>query len=122
MADVEVVMGKAAALVSDNTIIGDRGGIFRHGDAEGGSDLQAFENEIDAIGIVAPHAALPAADKILLAHALLGPFDGDAMIAGEGLNPVLVVRSLRISLVITGAPITSRQKWTTCSGRDRPVR
>jgi len=84
-------VGEAAALVSDNPVVGVLGGIFRHGDAEGGSDLHAFENEVHAVGIVAHYAALPAADKILLAHALLGPFEGDAMIAGEGLNPVLVV-------------------------------
>src|SRR5215469_5894598 len=74
IADVEVVVGEAAALVSDNPVVGVLGGIFRHGDAEGGSDLHAFENEVHAVGIVAHDAALPAADKILLAHALLGPF------------------------------------------------
>src|SRR5215470_8351607 len=83
--------GKAAALASDNAVIGVLGGIFRHGDAEGGSDLQAFENKIHAVGLVSHHSALPAKDKILLAHARLGPFDGDAVIAGERVNPVLVV-------------------------------
>ena len=98
--------------MGDDPVIGVLGGVFRHRNPEGGAYFQTFENKIHAVGIVAHHAALPAADKILLAYALLGPFAGDAMIAGEGLDPLWywLVRSLRISLVITETPITSRQK------------
>jgi len=42
VANVEVVMGEAAALVGDNAVIGIFGGIFRDGDTERRSDLQAL--------------------------------------------------------------------------------
>src|SRR5215469_444385 len=90
IANVEVVVSEPAALVSDDAVIGIIGGIFRHRDAEGRSHFHAFENKIDAVGIFSHHAALPAQDKVLLADALLGPRDGDAVIAGKSLNPALV--------------------------------
>jgi len=90
IANVEVVVREAAALVSDDAVIGILGGIFRRRDAEGRSQFHAFENKIHAVGIFSHHAALPAEDKVLLADALLGPFYRDAMIAGEGFNPALV--------------------------------
>src|SRR5215469_11593679 len=52
IANVEVVVSEAAALVSDDAVIGVFGGIFRHRDAEGRPHLHAFENKIHAVGIV----------------------------------------------------------------------
>src|SRR6202048_318774 len=43
------------------------------------------------VGPLLHHAAQPGLNKVLFAHALLGPLDRDVMIASEGLHPVLVV-------------------------------
>src|ERR1700752_1543849 len=88
--DVEIVVGEAAPLVGEDAVVGVLGGIFLYGDAEGWVDLHALENEVYAVSVLSHHSALPAAHEILLANALLGPFNGDATIAGEGLNPILV--------------------------------
>src|SRR5215475_3978868 len=88
--NVKVVVSEAAARPGDDAVIGIPGGIFRHRDAEGRSHFHAFENKIDAVVIFSHHAALPAQDKVLLADALLGPRDGDAVTVGKSLNPALV--------------------------------
>src|SRR5215469_5244829 len=49
--DVEIVVGKTAPLVGEDTVVGVLGGIFRHGDAEGRSDLHAFERVGDILPI-----------------------------------------------------------------------
>jgi hypothetical protein len=67
------------------------GGIFGDADAKAWPLLHALEDEVDAVGIVPGHAALPGQDMVFLAHALLGPLDRQAMIAGEGFYPVLVI-------------------------------
>src|SRR5207249_4892137 len=41
--------------------------------------------------IIPLHRSQPAPDVIFFAHALLGPFDGNGMVAGESLHPVLVM-------------------------------
>ena len=84
----------------------------------------ALEDEVDAVGVVPRHAPLPGQDMVFLAHALLGPFDRQPMIAGKGGHPDLVVGGAlaRISLPRTGTPTTSRKKCTTYSGRDSPLR
>jgi len=91
IADVEVVMCEAAALAGDDAVVRVLAGIFRHADAKGWPLLHALEDEIDAVGVPVRHAAQPRQDIVLLAHALLGPFDRGMMIAGEGFHPVLVV-------------------------------
>src|SRR5215472_3579544 len=88
--DVEIVVGKAAPLVGEHTVVGVLGGIFRHGDAEGRADLHALENEVHAVGILLYHSAPPGQNKVLLAHPLFGPTDRSSMIAGEGFHPALV--------------------------------
>src|SRR5215471_9810339 len=95
IADVEVIMSEAAALMREKAVVRVGGGIFRHGDAEGRSLLHALEDEVDAVAIGPRHAAKPGQHMVLLAHALLGPLNRKAMIAGIGLDPVLAV---------TGAP------------------
>src|SRR5215470_19585802 len=44
-----------------------------------------------AIAVAPGHAAQPGQNMVFLAHALLGPFNRKAVIAGEGLDPVLVI-------------------------------
>jgi len=123
VADVEVIMGEAAALVAEDTVVRARCGIFRHGYAEGRPLLHALEDEVDAVGVLLRHATLPGQDLIFLADPLLGPLNRDMMIAGEGLNPVLVGSgTLNTPLLTAGTPMTWRKKCTTCSGRDRPLR
>src|SRR6201998_4279110 len=53
--------------------------------------LHALEDVVDAVDAFACHAPLPRHDMVLLAHPLLGPFDRQSMIAGEGFPPRLVV-------------------------------
>src|SRR5215472_13317529 len=91
IAEVEVIMSEAAALMRENAVVRVGGGIFRHGDAEGRSLLHALEDEVDAVAIGPRHAAKPGQHMVLLAHALLGPLNRKAMIAGIGLDPVLVL-------------------------------
>jgi hypothetical protein len=75
IANVEVVMREAAALVREDAVIGILGGVFGHGDAKRGSLLHALEDEVDAVGVGPCHAALPGQDMIFLAHPFLGPLD-----------------------------------------------
>src|SRR6516162_497305 len=88
--DVEIVVGEAAPLVGKDAIVGVRGGIFRHGDAEGRADLHALENEVHAVGVLLDHSAEPGQDIVLFAHTLLRPADRGSMVAGEGFHPALV--------------------------------
>src|SRR5258705_1942439 len=91
VAEVEVVVREAAALAGENPVIWILGGIFGGADAKARPLLHALEDEVHAVGVVPGHAALPGQDMVFLAHALLGPFDRQPMIAGEGFHPVLVV-------------------------------
>src|SRR3954451_12259679 len=50
IAQVEIVVRETAALVGEDPVIWIRGGVFRHGDAKGGSLLHALEDEVDAVG------------------------------------------------------------------------
>src|SRR4249919_1189233 len=91
VADVEVVVGEAATLAGEDAVVRVLGGIFRHADAEGWTLLHAFEDEIDAVGVLVHHSALPRQDIVFLADALFGPLNRGMMIAGVGFHPVLVV-------------------------------
>ena len=91
VAEVEVVVREAAALAGEDPVIWILGGVFGDADAKARPLLHALEDEVDAVGVVPGHAALPGQDMVFLAHALLGPFDRQAMIAGEGFHPGLVV-------------------------------
>src|SRR5688572_11684296 len=57
IADVEVIVGKAAALVSEDAVVGILRGKLWHGDAEGPALFHALEDEVDAVGPVFLHAA-----------------------------------------------------------------
>src|SRR3981189_386838 len=92
VAEVEVVVREAAALAGEDPVIWILGGVFGGADAKARPLLHALEDEVHAVGVVPDYAALPGQDMVFLAHALLGPFDRQAMIAGEGFHPGLVVR------------------------------
>ena len=72
VADVEIVVGEAAAVAGKDAVIGILGWIFRHGDAKCRPLLHALEDAVDAVGIRPHDAALPRQDVVFLAHALLG--------------------------------------------------
>ncbi len=91
IADVEVIVGEAAALVGEDAIVRVRRRIFRHTDAEGCPLLHALEDEVDTVPVGSDHAAQPPQNIVFLADALFGPLDRDTMVAGEGFDPVLVV-------------------------------
>src|SRR5580700_9543764 len=91
IADVEVVMGEAAPLLCQNSVIGILGGILRDGDAEGAALFHAFEEEVDPVSVGLLHLAQSGKDVILFADSLFGPLDGDVVVAGVSLHPVLVV-------------------------------
>jgi hypothetical protein len=125
IADVEVVVRETFALVRQDPVVGFLGGVFRHGDTKGGTLLHALEDEIDAVGVLPGHAALPGQDMVFLAHSLLGPFDRQPMIAGEGFHPGLVVggalaEDRLVDRCDTDHPDRRgrllRKKCTTCSG------
>src|SRR5215471_8676718 len=91
VADVEIVVSEAALLAGQDTVIGILGRELRHGHPERRSLFHALEDEEDAVSVLAHHFPQPRLDMVLLAYALLGPLDGDGVIAGKGLDPVLVV-------------------------------
>src|SRR5580693_5520179 len=51
IADVEVVMGEAAPLLCQNSVIRILGGILRDGDAEGAALFHAFEEEVNPVSV-----------------------------------------------------------------------
>ena len=57
IADVEVVVGEAAALVGEDAVMRVLGGILRHADPEARPLLHALEDEIDAVGVLVRHSA-----------------------------------------------------------------
>ena len=95
VADVEVVMRKAAPLVREDAMVGILGGVLGHGDAERPSLFHALEHEVDTVSIPLLQAAQSGQDVIFFAYSLAGPFDGDMMVASVSFHP---------SPVIVGAP------------------
>ena len=61
------------------------------GRAKGLALLQAFENDVDTMLVVALHGAEPGADVVFLAYALVGPGHGNLALAGVSVDPVVVV-------------------------------
>src|SRR5215831_17732472 len=91
IADVEVVVSEAVLLAGQDAVIGILGRELRGGDPEARPLLHALENEAHAESVLLQHFPQPGLNIVFLAHALLGPFDGDLVIAGKGLDPVLIV-------------------------------
>jgi hypothetical protein len=91
VADVEVVVREAALLVGQDAVIGILGRELGDAHPKARSLLHALEDEVDAVGILPQHFPQPGLHIVLLAHAFLGPLNGDVVIAGKGLDPILVV-------------------------------
>lgn len=90
--DVEVVVGEAASGLFQDAVVRIVGGELGRDRAEGGGLLHALENEVDPEALGAFDLRQKGPYPIFLAHVLLGPFDGDAMVPGIGLDPVLVIK------------------------------
>ena len=111
-------MGKAAALMGEDTVIGVLGGILGHADAECAALFHALEDEVDAVFAAFLPAVQCRQDVLLLAEAFFGPLDGDLVIAGESLYPVAVIVGALAEHVFTDhrkAEDLAEEK-TTCSG------
>ncbi len=91
VADVEVVVGEAASLASQNTVVGIGGGEAGNRGAERLALLHTFENEIYAMPLGSFHAAQGGTHVVLLAHLRLSPFDGDGVVACIRLHPSLIL-------------------------------
>lgn len=89
--DIEVVVREAAPGLLQDAVIRIIGGELGRYRAKGGGLLHALENEIDPEASGAFGRSEEGPYPIFLPHVLFGPFDGDAMVPGIGLDPVLVV-------------------------------
>ena len=89
--DVEVVVGKAAALVRQDAVVGVLSGILGYADAECAPLFHALEDEVDAVGATLLHAAQCRQNVILFAESFLRPLHRKVVIADVGLDPVPVV-------------------------------
>ena len=115
---------KRHALAGEDPVIWILGGVFGGADAKARPLLHALEDEVHAVALGTHQRAQPALNVVLLAHALLGPLDGRVVIAGKGLDPVLI---------LPGAPAEDlfvdhrnadhvTEEVHPCSGRDSPLR
>src|ERR1019366_379277 len=90
VADVEVVMREAAALPSQDAVVGIVGGKAGNRGAEGLALLHAFQNEVHPMLPGPFHAAQGGTNIILLAYLRLGPFEG-GVVARKRLHPCLIL-------------------------------
>src|SRR5208283_588149 len=81
MAVQDGIVGRASRLALNQALAG----------AEGPALFHALEDEVDAVAAGALEAAEVGGDVVFLADVLLGPLQGDALVAGEGLDPVDIV-------------------------------
>lgn len=93
VADIKVVVGKAAAAFAQDLVIRIGAGELGLSRAQGGSLLHALEDEVDPIALGSFHAAQQRLDKLFLFNALLSPLHGDVMVSGKAFYPALVVVS-----------------------------
>jgi len=93
VADIKVVVGKAAAAFAQDLVIRISGGELGLSRAQGGSLLHALEDEVDPVALGSFHAAQQRLDKLFLFNALLSPLHGNAMVSGKAFHPALVAVS-----------------------------
>ena len=89
--DVEVIMGVATFVFAQELEIRIGGGNFGGKATEGPALLHALEDVIDAELFSSDHAKLPGTNQILFADSRIGPDQRQLMVAGELLDPGLVV-------------------------------
>ena len=73
VADIKVVVGKAAAAFAQDLVIRVSGGELGLSRAQRRPLLHALEDEVDPIALGSFHAAQPRLDKLFLFNALLSP-------------------------------------------------
>lgn len=93
VADIKVVVGKAAAAFAQDLVIRISAGELGLSRAQRGSLLHALEDEVDPIAPGSFHAAQPRLDKLFLFNPLLCPLHGNVMVSGKAFYPVLIVVS-----------------------------
>jgi len=96
IANVEVVVGVTRPLPPDDAIVRILGRVLRLAGAEVGAGFHGFEDEVDAKALATLHRHQIGPREVFLAEAFLlpvgvGPLEGNAMVASEGLHPMLVV-------------------------------
>src|SRR5258708_17268845 len=85
--DIEVVMGVAAALRTQDAIVRVLCWKLGHGNAETRSDLHALEDEVNSETILLSPLRQVGPEVILLAHVLFSPLQSDLIPPGIGLDP-----------------------------------
>src|SRR3974377_283876 len=89
--DVEVVVREAASTLFQDAVIAIIGGELGHYRSEGRGLFHALENKVDPEALAAFGRSEEGPYPVFLPDVLFRPFDGDAMVPGIGLDPVLVV-------------------------------
>src|SRR5215467_15470468 len=93
VADIKVVVGKAAAAFAQDLVSGVSGGELGLSRPQRRPLLHALEDEVHPIALGLFHAAQPRLDKLFLFNALLSPLHGNVMVSGKAFYPALVVVS-----------------------------
>jgi len=88
--DVEIEVGKSRPSVSEDAVIRVPGGVLGPRGTEGAPLLQAAEDEVHPEALTTLHPGVIRADVVLLVDAFLRPLDGNVVVAGKGLDPLLV--------------------------------
>jgi len=97
VADVEVIVRVAGPLTRHDSVVGIVGRVLRQPDAELRPLFEALEDKVDAIFPLALESLSVGADVVLLLQLLrleylgIGPLDGNVVVAGVGLDPLLVL-------------------------------
>jgi hypothetical protein len=84
-------VSKAAALPSQDAVIGVGSRVLGGGGSKGGTLLHALQNEIDTVLMAVLHATQRELEIVFFPYSGLRPFQGEALVAGEGLDPALVI-------------------------------
>jgi hypothetical protein len=89
-------VGVTRPLPPDDAIVRIFGRVLRLAGAEVGAGFHGFEDEVDAKALATLHRHEIGPREVFLAEAFLlhvgvGPLEGNAMVASEGLHPMLVV-------------------------------
>jgi hypothetical protein len=81
-------MSEAAALAGEDAVVRVGRRVLGGRGAEGRALLHALQDEVDTMLVPALHATQGELKIILLPYPRLRPFEGNVVVAGEGLDPV----------------------------------
>src|SRR5262245_56904858 len=93
VADIKVVVGKAAAAFAQDLVIRISAGELGLSRPQRRPLLHALEDEVDPIALGSFHTAQQRLDKLFLFNALLCPLHGKVMVSRKAFYPALVVVS-----------------------------